>query len=151
VDVTVVRRNPDNNGGEGVLTRDQLGDFDWVILAVPATPETDAMIGAEELAAMKSDGVLVNIARGAVIDQPALVDALQAKTIGGAFLDVTTPESLPAEHPLWSLDNVHITMHLSGLAQEKMFLRSADRFLDNLAKYLRGEPVAPVFDPSRGY
>lgn len=151
VDVTVVRRTP----GEGMLTPDQwrakLGEFDWIILAVPSTPETDGMIGADELAAMKSDAVVVNIARGAVIDQPALVDALTAKKIGGAFLDVTTPEPLPADHPLWALDNAHITMHLSGRAQDKMFMRSADRFLDNLNKYLKGQPVAPIFDPELGY
>ena len=151
VDVTVVRRTP----GEGVLTPDQwrakLSEFDWIILAVPATPETDGMIGADELAAMKSDAVVVNIARGAVIDQPALVDALTAKKIGGAFLDVTTPEPLPADHPLWALDNAHITMHLSGRAQDKMFMRSADRFLDNLDRYLKGEPVGPIFDPKLGY
>lgn len=151
VDVTVVRRS----AGEGVLTPDEwrakLGEFDWIILAVPATPETDGMIGASELAAMKPDAVIVNIARGSVIDQPALVDALQGKTIGGAFLDVTTPEPLPADHPLWALENAHISMHLSGRAQDKMFARSGQRFLDNLNRYLRGEPVAPVFDPARGY
>jgi len=95
--------------------------------------------------------VIANIARGSVIDQPALVEALENKAIGGAFLDVTTPEPLPADHPLWSLPDAHITMHLSGRAQDKMFIRSADRFLDNLDKYLRGEPVAPVFDPRLGY
>ncbi len=151
VEVTAVRRS----GGEGALTPDQwrgeLGEFDWVILAVPATPETDGMIGAAELVAMKSDAVIVNIARGAVIDQLALVEALEAKRIGGAFLDVTTPEPLPPEDRLWSLDNAYITMHLSGRAQDKMFQRSADRFLDNLGKYLKGEPVAPVFDPRLGY
>lgn len=151
VEVSVVRRS----AGEGVLAPDEwrgkLGEFDWVILAVPATPETDGMIGAAELAAMKSDAVLVNIARGAVVDQPALVEALREKRIGGAFLDVTTPEPLPADDPLWALDNAHITMHLSGRAQDKMFQRSAQRFLDNLDRYLRGEPVAPVFDPRRGY
>jgi len=151
VDVTVVRRS----AGENTLGPDEwrarLGEFDWVILAVPATPETDGMIGADELAAMKSDAVIVNIARGAVIDQPALVEALEKKAIGAAFLDVTTPEPLPADHPLWSLPNAHVTMHLSGRAQDKMFLRSADRFLDNLAKYLKGEPVAPIFDPRLGY
>lgn len=151
VEVTVVRRS----AGEGVLAqdewRDKLGEFDWVILAVPATPETDGMIGSAELAAMKADAVLVNIARGAVVDQEALVAALQERRIGGAFLDVTTPEPLPPEHPLWSLDNAHVTMHLSGRAQDKMFQRSAQRFLDNLNRYLRGEPVAPVFDPARGY
>ena len=151
VDVTVVRRTP----AEGVLTPDEwrakLGEFDWVILAVPATPETDNMIGEAELAAMKSDAVLVNIARGAVVDQPALVSALQAKAIGGAFLDVTTPEPLPSDDVLWTLDNAHVTMHLSGRAQDQMFFRSAARFLENLAKYRRGEPVAPIFDPRRGY
>jgi len=151
VEVTVVRRS----GGEGVLTPDQwrgkLGEFDWVILAVPATPETDGMIGASELAAMKSDAVLVNIARGAVIDQPALVEALKAKAIGGAFLDVCTPEPLPSDDVLWTLENAHVTMHLSGRAQDKMFVRSADRFIENLNRYLKGEPVGPVFDPKLGY
>ena len=151
VDVSVVRRS----AGENTLGPDEwrarLGDFDWVILAVPATPETEGMIGAAELAAMKSDAVIVNIARGSVIDQPALVEALSNKQIGGAFLDVTTPEPLPADHPLWSLPNAHISMHLSGRAQDKMFLRSGQRFLENLGKYLRGEPVAPVFDPRLGY
>lgn len=151
VDVTVVRRTP----ADGVLTPDQwrgrLGEFDWVILAVPATPETDGMIGAAELTAMKSDAVIVNIARGAVIDQPALVEALEKKAIGGAFLDVTTPEPLPADDPLWALDNAHITMHLSGRAQDKMFMRSGDRFLANLDNYLKGEPIGPIFDPKLGY
>lgn len=151
VDVTVVRRS----AGENTLGPDEwrakLGEFDWIILAVPATPETEGMIGAPELAAMKSDAVIVNIARGSVIDQPALIEALENKAITGAFLDVTTPEPLPADHPLWSLDNAHVSMHLSGRAQSKMFIRSGERFLDNLAKYLRGEPVAPVFDPRLGY
>ncbi|MEP2235424.1 MAG: D-2-hydroxyacid dehydrogenase [Alteripontixanthobacter sp.] len=151
VGVTVVRRTPgpDTLGPDD--WRSRLGEFDWVILAVPATPETDAMIGAEELAAMKSDAVLVNIARGAVVDQPALLEALEAKSIGGAFLDVTTPEPLPQDHPLWSLDNAHITMHLSGRAQTLMFQRSADRFIENLARYKAGEDLHPRLDPQRGY
>ncbi|MEM6266702.1 MAG: D-2-hydroxyacid dehydrogenase [Pseudomonadota bacterium] len=151
VDVTVVRRS----GGEGTLKPDEwrtkLNEFDWVILALPATAETEALIGAEELAAMKSDAVLVNIARGSVVDQDTLTAALETKRIGAAFLDVTTPEPLPEDHTLWSLDNAHITMHLSGRAQDKMFIRSADRFLDNLARYRRGEPIGPIFDPVRGY
>jgi len=151
VEVSVVRRS----GGEGALGPDEwrarLGEFDWVILAVPATSETDAMIGAEELAAMKADAVLVNIARGAVVDQDALVAALEDKRIGGAFLDVTTPEPLPAEHKLWSLDNAHVTMHLSGRAQDRMFVRSAERFIVNCRRYVAGEPLEPIFDPARGY
>lgn len=151
VEVVPVRRSP----ADGALGPDEwrarLGEFDWVILAVPATPETDAMIGAAELAAMKPSAVLVNIARGAVVDQDALVAALQAKAIGGALLDVTTPEPLPADHPLWSLDNVAVTMHLSGRAQSKMFVRSAERFVENCRRYVAGEPLAPIFDPARGY
>ncbi len=151
VGVTAVRRTPGADTLGPDEWRAQLGDFDWIILAVPATPETDGMIGAAELAAMKADAVLVNIARGAVVDQPALLAALQDKRIGGAFLDVTTPEPLPAEHPLWDCDNAHISMHLSGRAQTLMFQRSADRFIENLARYRTGEPVEPRFDPVRGY
>ncbi|MGN6691627.1 MAG: D-2-hydroxyacid dehydrogenase [Sphingopyxis sp.] len=151
VDVTVVRRSP----GANTLTPDQwrarLGEFDWVVLAVPATPETDGMIGAAELAAMKSTATLINIARGAVVDQDALVTALDTKQIAAAFLDVTTPEPLPAGDPLWSLDNAHVTMHLSGRAQDKMFVRAAARFLENLDRWHRGEAVEPQVDLSAGY
>lgn len=151
VEVTAVRRTPSDITLGPDEWRDRLGDFDWVILAVPATPETDGMIGASELAAMKPDAVLVNIARGAVVDQPALLAALQEKRIGGAFLDVTTPEPLPADHPLWECDNAHISMHLSGRAQTKMFQRSADRFIENLHRYYAGVPVESRFDLARGY
>ncbi|MCH7629928.1 MAG: D-2-hydroxyacid dehydrogenase [Proteobacteria bacterium] len=151
VEVVKVRRS----GGADALAPDawraRLGEFDWVILAVPATPETEGMIGAEEIAAMKTGAVLVNVARGSVVDQDALVAALAAQRIGGAFLDVTTPEPLPADHPLWSLPNAHVTMHLSGRAQDKMFQRSAARFLENLERYRRGEPLAPQVDLTLGY
>ncbi|MDF8332295.1 D-2-hydroxyacid dehydrogenase [Novosphingobium cyanobacteriorum] len=151
VEVTTVRRAP----GEGTLTPDQwrarLGEFDWVILAVPATPETDGMIGAAELAAMKRSAVLINVARGTVVDQEALIAALEDKRIGGAFLDVTTPEPLPAEHPLWNLPNAHVTMHLSGRAQDRMFVRAVQRFLANLGRFQRGEPLSHRVDLSRGY
>ena len=151
VEVTKVRRS----SGSGTLGpndwRARLGEFDWVILAVPATDETDGLIGGDELAAMKSDAVLINIARGAVVDQEALISALKAKQIHAAFLDVTTPEPLPADHELWLLPNAHVTMHLSGRAQDKMFVRSVERFLVNLARYERGEPVEPQVDLARGY
>jgi phosphoglycerate dehydrogenase-like enzyme len=151
VEVVKVRRS----GGEGALTPDawraRLGEFDWVILAVPATTETDGMIGASEIAAMKPSAVLVNVARGSVVDQEALVAALTEKRIGGAFLDVTSPEPLPADHALWSLPNAHITMHLSGRAQTAMFQRSGARFLENLARFRRGEPLSPQVDLTLGY
>lgn len=151
VDVTIVRRTP----GPGMLGPDdwraRLGEFDWVILAVPATAETDALIGATELAAMKPDAVLVNIARGSVVDQDALIAALSTKQIGGAFLDVTTPEPLPPGHPLWGVENAHVTMHLSGRAQTLMFQRSAERFLRNLERYRTGQPLEHRVDLALGY
>jgi phosphoglycerate dehydrogenase-like enzyme len=151
VAVTKVRRTP----GPGTIGPDawrpRLGEFDWVILAVPATPDTDAMIGAAELSAMKPSATLINIARGAVVDQDALVAALAETRIGAAFLDVTTPEPLPPEHPLWDLPDAHVTMHLSGRAQDKMFARSVERFLANLERWHAGEPVSPRVDLELGY
>ena len=151
MEVVPVRRSP----AEGALTPDawrgQLGGFDWVVLAVPSTPDTHHMIGAAELAAMRPSTVLVNIARGEVVDQDALVEALAAKRIEAALLDVTTPEPLPPEHPLWELDSAQVTMHLSGRAQTKMFQRSADRFIANLARWHAGEPVEPQMDLALGY
>lgn len=131
--------------------RGELSTFDWVILAVPSTAETRHLIGAPELATMKPSAVLVNIARGDVVDQDALVAALKGKRIEAALLDVTTPEPLPADHPLWLAPNAQITMHLSGRAQTKMFQRSADRFVENLARWHAGEPVEPRLDLSLGY
>jgi len=151
VDVTVVRRSPGANTLSPDQWRARLGEFDWVILAVPATPETDGMIGADELAAMKPSATLINIARGTVVDQAALVEALTAKRIAAAFLDVTSPEPLPAGDPLWGLDNAHVTMHLSGRAQDKMFVRAAERFLDNLDRWHKDEAIEPRVDLALGY
>ncbi|MBX7535754.1 D-2-hydroxyacid dehydrogenase [Qipengyuania sp. GH1] len=149
--VIPVRRS----GGEGALRpgqwREKLGEFDWVILAVPSTEETRHMIGEMELAAMRPNAVLVNIARGDVVKQEDLVAALEAKTIEAALLDVTDPEPLPEDHPLWGLGNAQVTMHLSGRAQTRMFMRSADRFIENLDRWHRGEPVEPQMDLSAGY
>jgi phosphoglycerate dehydrogenase-like enzyme len=151
VDVTIVRRSPGANTLGPDEWQARLGEFDWIILAVPATPETEKMIGADELKAMRSTATIVNIARGTVIDQAALVDALTAKSIGAAFLDVTDPEPLPADHPLWSLDNAHITMHLSGRAQTKMFIRATERFIANLHRYHAGEPLDYAINLDLGY
>ena len=151
MEVSKVRRS----AGPGTLGPDEwrarLGEFDWIILSVPATPETEGMIGAAELAAMKADAVLVNVARGSVIDQAALTSALSEGRIGGALLDVTTPEPLPAGDPLWGLDNTQITMHLTGRAQDRMFQRSAARFLENLGRFHRGEALTPLVDYALGY
>jgi phosphoglycerate dehydrogenase-like enzyme len=151
VEITEVRRRP----APGVLSGDEwracLGEFDWVILTVPSTADTDKLVGAAELAAMKPSGVLLNFSRGAVIDQEALIAALGEKTIAAAFLDVTDPEPLPADHPLWSAQNCHISMHLSGRSQNTLYRRSAERFLANLERYGRGEPLEHQVDLARGY
>lgn len=151
VEVTKVRRT----AAPDTLTPDQwrakLGEFDWVILAVPATTQTEGMIGAEELAAMKDSAAIINIARGTVIDQDALIDALNAKKIASAWLDVTTPEPLPADHPLWDTPGAQISMHLSGRAQTRMFERSGNRFFANLQRYHKNETLQPQVDLDLGY
>ena len=151
VEVTKVRRTP----GPGELGSDdwraRLGEFDWVIITAPSTSATEHMIGESELAAMKPTATLMNFARGNLVDQPALVAALKARKIGAAWLDVVDPEPLPPEHELWTLDNAHISMHLSGRAQNMMFIRSADRFLANLDRWHCGEPLSHVVDLGAGY
>jgi phosphoglycerate dehydrogenase-like enzyme len=151
VDVTAVRRSPAPGAIGPDAWRARLGEFDWVVIAVPATPDTQGLIGAAEIAAMKPNAVLINVARGSVIDQDALIVALRAGKLGGAFLDVCTPEPLPVGHPLWSVPNAHVTMHLSGRAQDQMFTRAVERFLANLDRWHRGEAVAPAVDLRAGY
>lgn len=153
VEVTGVARTarPD----EGIIGPDdwqsRIAEFDWIVLATPSTSETQALLGAREIAAMKSESYIVNIARGSCIDQEAMIEALQANRIGGAFLDVTTPEPLPEDHVLWTLKNVQISMHLSGRSQRLMFDRSAGLFLRNADKFLAGEPMENTVDLSLGY
>lgn len=117
-----------------------LQQADFVTLNVPMTPETRHLIGAEELAQMKPTAVLVNVARGGVVDHDALVEALRAGTIWAAALDVTEPEPLPRDHPLLSMDNVVIAPHL-GSATVQTRLGMAQRSVDNLVAGLRGEPL----------
>ncbi len=158
VDVTAVRRTVGPTPQDASLTvlgpdqwQARLGEFDWVILAVPATAQTAQMIGANELASMKKTATLINVARGSVVDQVAVAQALRNGTIAHAFLDVTEPEPLPPDHELWSLPNAHITMHLSGRSQSRMFERAAERFLANLQHYRNGQPLTHQVDLVAGY
>lgn len=150
-DVTEARRR----SAPGVLGenqwRDQLDRFDWVVIAVPSTEDTDKLLGAREFAAMKPGCGIVNVARGAVIDQDALLAALDAGNVGAAFLDVTDPEPLPAEHPLWSHPAVHISMHLSGRSQNSLYRLAVERFLGNLSRWKEGAPLISVVDLEKGY
>jgi phosphoglycerate dehydrogenase-like enzyme len=123
---------------------------DYLVLAIPGNPETRHIIGANELARMKPSAVIVNVARGTLLDTDALVRALEAGKLAGAGLDVTDPEPLPAEHPLWRLRNVIITPHLAG-ATDRYWQRQADMVSANLRRYLDGEPLLNLVDKKRGY
>ncbi len=131
--------------------RSQIGTFDWIVLAVPGTPETRGMIGRAEFAGMKADAVLVNFARADCVDQDALVEALRERRIAAAILDLTDPEPLPPDHPLWALENAHITMHLSGIPTPASQARAAERFLRNCEHFRAGEALEAQVDLARGY
>ena len=151
VAVTGVTRS----GAEGTIGpgrwRERLGEFDWVFLAAPATGESRAMIGAAELGAMKPSAWIINVGRGELIDQEALIEALQKRRIAGAFLDTVTPEPLPADHPLWSAPNVIHSMHLAGRSQTRMFVRGAALFVENLQALLGGRTLKNEVDLGAGY
>jgi phosphoglycerate dehydrogenase-like enzyme len=123
---------------------------DFLVLAAPETPETFHMIGAAQLAAMKPGAILINVARGSLVDEPALVDALQRRVIAAAALDVTAVEPLPPESPLWSLENVFITPHLGGVS-DHIWERQGDLLLDNLERWFDGKPLRNRVDLARGY
>ena len=127
-----------------------LAESDYVVLAVPLTAETSGLIGARELSQMKPTAFLVNVSRGEVVDQGALVTALQSGIIAGAALDVTDPEPLPDDSPLWAMENVIVTPHISG-AVEGYGRRAVEFFVANLERYLRGEPLAHMANPELGY
>jgi glyoxylate reductase len=119
---------------------DLLAAADYVVLTVPLTPQTQRLIGRAQLARMKPTAVLVNAARGAVVDVDALTEALAARRIFAAALDVTDPEPLPRDHPLLGLDNVIITPHL-GSGSEQTRRRMAEMSVDNLIAGLSGRPL----------
>jgi phosphoglycerate dehydrogenase-like enzyme len=153
VEITGVRRRPD--GEPGVIGpgdwRARLGEFDWIVLAAAATRETAGMIGRAELSAMKPSAVIVNIARGELIDQGALVEALTAERLGGAFLDVTDPEPSPPDDPIWTAPRTLLTSHCAGRAQTHTADRNARFFLDNLERWRAGRPLANLVDLRLGY
>ncbi|MRG29486.1 D-2-hydroxyacid dehydrogenase [Laceyella tengchongensis] len=128
-----------------------LGLADFIVLTVPQTPETVGLIGREELRKMKPTATLINLARGAVVDEVALLDALRERTIAQAVLDVFQQEPLPAAHPFWELDNVILTPHLSGRSPRYM-TRALEGFRRNLDAYLRGaKRMENEIDAEKGY
>jgi len=127
-----------------------LPQADFVVLAAPETPETRQMIGAKEFARMKSTAYLINVARGTLVDEVALAAALRARTIAGAAIDVAEEEPLPASSPLWKLDNILITPHVSA-ATERMWERQMQLLMENLERWFTGRDLMNRVDLNRGY
>ncbi len=155
VDATVVRRRVGPVPGAARVVgpeklHESLAGARLVVLALALTPETSGIIGTGELARMAPDSWLVNVARGAHVVTDDLVEALRNGAIGGAALDVTDPEPLPAGHPLWDLHNCLITPHTANTwpMAEPLF---AERVRENLVRYATGKPLAGLVDAVLGY
>ncbi len=127
-----------------------LAESDFVVICVPLTRETHHLIDAAALSAMKPTASILNIARGDVIDQVALTTALKDATIASAALDVTTPEPLPSDDPLWALPNVFITPHASWASDNRDGVAAA-LFIENLQRYLAGDTLHNLARPELGY
>lgn len=154
--VRVLRRHATRplDGAEAVLPPESLLDLlawaDFVVVALPLTAETRGVIGAAALAAMRPEAFLINVGRGELVDEPALVSALERGAIAGAALDAFVEEPLPAAHPFWALPNLVLTPHVSGYTPN--FLgKVLNLFEDNLERYLAGRPLRNVVDKEMGY
>ena len=151
-----VRRKagPSEPGIDRVVAADRLaevvGEADYLAIAAPLTSATRGAISREVISRMKPTAWIMNIARGAIVDEPAIVEALQAKRIAGAALDVFTTEPLPKESPLWTLENVIITPHHSG-SSPRAGERTLALFAENLRRYKAGEPLMNRVDFEAGY
>jgi D-2-hydroxyacid dehydrogenase (NADP+) len=127
-----------------------LSESDFVVIAAPLTPETRGLIGEKELRAMKPTAFIINIARGGIIDESALVRAIDEKWIAGAGLDVTSTEPLPPDSRLWDFDNVILSPHISGGMDDYM-KKATGLFCENLKRYMEGRKLLNLVDRKRGY
>src|SRR5689334_17710943 len=150
--LAITRRGHDVPGPARTLPADRLDEIwdaaDHFVIAAPATDATRHLVGAGELAKMRSHAWIVNIARGSLIDTDALVEALRERRIGGAALDVTDPEPLPDGHPLWDL--ALITPHIAN-PEHALTRRLAERVSENVTRLASGEALLAQIDPERGY
>jgi len=146
--------NGDSANAEKILPVSQLNEAlphaDYVVISAPETSQTKHLIGAEQIARMKRGARLINVARGSLLDEAALVDALQSGALGGAALDVTGMEPLPAQAPLWHAPNLFITPHTSAIS-ERLWLRETELFLKLLDEWFGGKQLSNRVDFSRGY
>ena len=126
------------------------GRANFILCCVPLLETTRGLGGADAFAAMKPSAVLIDVSRGGVVDESALLAALRTQRIKGAALDVFATEPLPASHPLWDMENVIITPHCSSV-YEGWDTRSLEMFSRNLTRYRRGEALDNIVDPVSGY
>ena len=156
--VLALRRDPAPRAGDEHVDRvyatedirAMLPECDYVAVAAPLTPGTKGLIGEAEFAVMKPDAIIINVGRGPVIDEPAMIEALQSGKIRGAALDVFDAEPLPPDNPLWSMDNVLISPHTADHTRTWLD-ESMDQFLDQFARWRKGEPLKNVVDKRAGY
>jgi len=154
--IVALRRRPERGAqfADVVLGPDGLDELlresDYLLISCPLTPETRGMIGARELALMKPEAVLVNLARGGIVHEHALVAALREGRIRGAALDVTEQEPLPPDSPLWGMENVLITPHVAGTSP-RTSRRQFELLRDNMRRFVAGEPLLNVVDRAAGY
>ncbi len=150
---------PDTGDPEGLIPEriytpagmhEMLAQCDYVVVALPLTPRTRHLIGEAELRAMKPSAYLVNIARGEIVDEQALVRALEEGWIAGAGLDVFEQEPLPPDSPLWGLENALLSPHVAGFTP-RYDERAVTLFAQNLARYLSGQPLLNLVDKTQGY
>lgn len=157
MNVIATRENPQKGRPEGVAQlypsteiNTLLALSDYVVLAAPTTPATMGLINAERLAHMKPDGFLINVGRAPLVDESALAEALRNHRIGGAALDVFEPEPLPANSPLWDLENLLLTPHIAGLT-DKLWERHYVLITENLRRFLSRQPLLALVDKTKGY
>jgi phosphoglycerate dehydrogenase-like enzyme len=136
-------------GGPSDLPR-LLAEADVVVLSAPETPETDNLIGADELALMKPGSVLCNVARGSLVDETALIDALSRGRLRAAILDVVQEEPLPPDSALWKAPNLYLSPH-SAPSQDGYFDRLAELLARNVLRYAKGESLINLASPDQGY
>ncbi len=154
--VIAVREHPEkgSEGADQVVPPAQIDEVfrqaDYIVLAAPVTATTTAIANARRIALMKTTSCLINVGRGPLVDEPALMQALVDKKIGGAALDVFPQEPLPADSPLWSVPNLLLTPHTAALT-DKLWERHYKLFSDNLRRYLAGQTLLAVVDKRKGY
>lgn len=160
VNLHAERRRPELSASDSLVDRvfspaelkTMLREVDFLVAAAPLTPETRHMLGAAEFAAMKPSAIVMNVGRGPVIDEQALIAALREKRLRGAALDVFEHEPLPPEHPFWNMENVLISPHNTDRTRDPDWLDlSMQCFVENFRRYMAGQPLQNVVDKRAGY